>query len=333
MYSEVAATYENGVLKLDRPLSLADGERVLVRTEPLASDVTPKVFYHYCSVDAFLGIIRDGLFRLSNLWFMNDSKEVRWFYGIALEIAGDRLDKLEFGSDPSDAAKEYLQTLKRNLEKRPDFDHVYCGCFSAKPDDLSQWRGYADEGRGLAIGFDLGEICALPENKPGVLRCVDVEYCEEEQRKKAESVVEEFGSPSKCAFGNDPLKHPRSQAWKAYYDLSRFAPRCKNPSFRSEEETRVILHPSNDSSFRDPILDYRKSVARFPAGEVEFRFRGERIIPYVTITVPRTSIKEIVFGPRFGGQENHSALRLVLVAHGIDLASVKIWPSTATYRG
>jgi len=332
MSSEVAATYENGVLKLDQPLSLADGERVLVRTEPLASDLTRKVFYHYCSVDAFLGIIRDGLFRLSNLWFMNDSKEVRWFYGIALEIIGERLDKLETRSGPNDAANEYLQTLKRLLEKRADFDHVYCGCFSAKPDDLSQWRGYADEGRGLAIGFDLDEICTLPENNPGVLRRVEVEYAEQKQRKTAEAVIDEFGASTVCGY-DDPLKRPRTQAWKAYYELSRFAPRCKNPSFRSEAETRIVLHPSNDSNFRDPIRDYLKSVARFPSGQVEFRVRGERIIPYATIRIPRTSIKEVVLGPRFERHENEAALSLALAAHGVDPAGITISGSTATYRG
>ena len=332
MSSEVAATYENGVLKLDKPLTLADGERVLVRAEPLIDRTAQKIFYHYCSVDAFLGIIRDGTFRLSNVWFMNDHKEVRWFYGMALEIIDDSLDKLKMEAGPSDAAKEYLETLKRLLEKRVDFDHVYCGCFSAKPDDLSQWRGYADEARGVAIGFDLDEISKLPANNPGVLRRVEVEYAEQEQRKKAEAVIDEFRASTVSGY-DDPLKHPRTQAWKAYYGLSRFAPRCKNPSFRSEAETRIVLHPANDSNFRDPVRDYLKSVARFPSGQVEFRVRGERIIPYATIRIPRTSIKELVLGPRFERHENEAALSVVLAAHEVDPTGVKISRSTATYRG
>jgi len=32
--------------------------------------------------------------------------------------------------------------------------HFFVGCFSAAGDDLGQWRGYADNGRGFALGFD-----------------------------------------------------------------------------------------------------------------------------------------------------------------------------------
>ena len=39
-------------------------------------------------------------------------------------------------------------------ENHADFRY-YVTCFSYQNDLLSQWRGYADDGRGAAIGFDL----------------------------------------------------------------------------------------------------------------------------------------------------------------------------------
>ena len=33
---------------------------------------------------------------------------------------------------------------------------TFCVCFSESRDQLSQWRGYAQDGNGMAIGFDKG---------------------------------------------------------------------------------------------------------------------------------------------------------------------------------
>lgn len=42
MTTQVTATYENGVLKPDRPLPLAERARVTVTVEPLAEEWTPE---------------------------------------------------------------------------------------------------------------------------------------------------------------------------------------------------------------------------------------------------------------------------------------------------
>ena len=69
---------------------------------------------------------------------------------------------------------DYHLHLDRWLGGRT-FDHVYVGSFSQVQDDLSQWRGYADNGAGVAIGFDLNAILAANENVPW-LQWTLVEY-------------------------------------------------------------------------------------------------------------------------------------------------------------
>ena len=39
-----------------------------------------------------------------------------------------------------------------------DFAHFFVCCFSITGEDLGQWRAYADDGRGYAIGFDAGVL-------------------------------------------------------------------------------------------------------------------------------------------------------------------------------
>jgi hypothetical protein len=86
---------------------------------------------------------------------MNDFMEVEWFFNLARHrieqylggVNGESLD----GCDEDD--KEGLVERLSLLEKRR-FDHIYAACFSSERDDLSQWRGYADDlsdwGRGSA---------------------------------------------------------------------------------------------------------------------------------------------------------------------------------------
>ncbi len=41
------------------------------------------LLYHYCSVDALYGILDSGHLRVTNIRYMNDSKEISWLFEIA----------------------------------------------------------------------------------------------------------------------------------------------------------------------------------------------------------------------------------------------------------
>ena len=43
--------------------------------------------------------------------------------------------------------------MASKLFSKEDETDVYCFCMSELPDSLGQWRAYADDGRGVAIGF------------------------------------------------------------------------------------------------------------------------------------------------------------------------------------
>ena len=144
----------------------------------------PSPVYHYCSVQALQGIITSQRFRLTNVYFMNDSMEVEWFKGVCRNVLDERKDEItqhsvvtqsppnmtaggdgtsSSSSSISIAHSDYHAHLHRWLSERT-FDHVYVGSFSQVQDDLSQWRGYADNGAGVSIGFDLNAILAANDN-------------------------------------------------------------------------------------------------------------------------------------------------------------------------
>jgi hypothetical protein len=40
-------------------------------------------------------------------------------------------------------------------------DAMFVACFTELPDEITQWSGYGDKGRGVALGFDSERIRTL----------------------------------------------------------------------------------------------------------------------------------------------------------------------------
>ena len=101
------------------------------------------ILYHYCSPEAFLNIIQGRKIWLSNSQNMSDYLEGSWIVGIINETLSELISTYS-----QDAINKVANTY--NISK---FSPYIC-CFSEDGDLLSQWRGYASDGHGFAIGFD-----------------------------------------------------------------------------------------------------------------------------------------------------------------------------------
>ena len=114
--------------------------------------------YYYCSLDTFLNILKNKEIYLSDPLKMNDKLEIRWY-----------LDRLN-DDNKEDAFDSVFERMRIRSGLEFSFDDllnclnfkgqrsVYISCFSKKQDLLSQWRAYADDGRGVSIGFDLNKL-------------------------------------------------------------------------------------------------------------------------------------------------------------------------------
>ena len=109
--------------------------------------------YHYCPTESFLGIISNRSIRLSSLSLSNDTMEGR----LVSRIFERFLEQSDISSDE----KEYVRDTIEFVEDM--FDGLGF-CLSEKPDTLSQWRGYADDGRGFSIGFSTSYLNALSKD-------------------------------------------------------------------------------------------------------------------------------------------------------------------------
>lgn len=131
--------------------------------------------YHYCSNETFLSILTKRSIWLSSLKQSNDHLEGRLFRHVISELA--REDQL----DP-----ELIRKIDSALMEYENFVDGLGFCLSKTGDLLSQWRGYANNGAGICIGFsnqyfeELGKLNYKKYENPFVIK--EVVYESEEQQ-------------------------------------------------------------------------------------------------------------------------------------------------------
>jgi len=114
----------------------------------------PPRLYHYTSDAGLEGIIKSGKLWFTDFFALNDPSELRHGLSIAIDVLKSRA---------TDERPE-IATFAKMLE-RFDIDagieaagHFFICCFSGDGDDLGQWRAYADNGQGFALGFDTSSL-------------------------------------------------------------------------------------------------------------------------------------------------------------------------------
>lgn len=167
------------------------------------------IIYHYCSFETFMSILSNKKIWLSDIFKMNDWSEenyleyllLKYLKGIKDNLIGDKKyirylenqDKNNF-FNLNKKTKEYdelfyrinLFLIKNRLLKLKSTSFCrYICCFSKKGDLLSQWRAYANDGRGFAIGFDVDILKELLKDTE--IRLEEVEYIQKKDKiKKSE---------------------------------------------------------------------------------------------------------------------------------------------------
>ena len=127
--------------------------------------------FHYCSIEGFHAILSNRSIRLSALAQSNDFKEGKLVAeSVGRLCARDQLDEVTTSRMQSDI--ELMESLFSGLGF----------CMSQDGDLLSQWRGYADNGRGFSIGFSesyLSKLCGISQQIiGGGMYLTHVEYDE-----------------------------------------------------------------------------------------------------------------------------------------------------------
>jgi hypothetical protein len=296
-------------------------------------------FYHYTDVPALLSMLTTGEIWLSDATFLNDRTEVQFGLDVTLACLA------EVRSDPSNSdLADFLEATIACFEnkKRPA---AFVCCFSLNGDDLSQWRGYAGRGKGIAIGFKAAGNTFFVQSMHAGLNLVY--YALDEQRFIINIVISEFVEALREDL-NNPLpgvrKMPRAEELEIcsdslYYELWRYIVTFKHAGFASEREVRFVYW-AHEYSEND-----RGWAPRHPPPLC--RSRGGDVVPYITsgmldltldhVLKPRPRpviplpIVEVVIGPRPEPNLLERGLRYALSAQGHE--GVRLTHSKIPFRG
>jgi hypothetical protein len=270
-----------------------------------------------------LGVVSKRKIWLTNILHLNDPSELGYGIDIASSILKDEAER-----SGNNHVGEFCAWTRHVLVKAGgEIFSFYVGSFSREGDDLGQWRAYADNGRGVAIGLspDLFAVVAdqttlgIAEKTMAANVTYDRAQCEQNFREAIRRAVAIFtrglahitADVEREQFGRELASH-------LAVPMFHYAITSKHPAYEHERETRLLL--LNDRVHLDPLC--------------EFRTRGSTLVPYIPSPLPVRrpgAITKIVVGPAAADVLAEDAVRAFLRRHGLspDLVQKSNIPFTA----
>lgn len=283
--------------------------------------------YHYCSATTAASILTRRSIWLSSLTLSNDSLEGR--------LVRETLVRL---SNKDGLNATYRERLKESLSFAEQMFEGLGFCLSEEGDLLSQWRGYADDARGMAIGFSQQYLSKLAESSRGKGQPGFALYQVEYDRQKQESTLEpayrelrrlidagafrrrgqwsilDDRTPEQVAEDDKMTQSLFNSLLFKLVDLFPKLYELKSEGFREEREWRLV-----------------SMLVGTATESCSFRGVSNRIVPYreydlLDLGLP--PIREIVVGPKHATPVH--VIKLMLQQSGF--ADVQIRSSAVSYR-
>lgn len=297
-----------------------------------------QTLYHYTSIDAFMSIMKNRDFWISNMRFMNDSQEFVNGRDIFIKVIQERLcnenEKVKsFLLKLQDICKSDISSGIFKINSKDIFSLSFC----SNGDILTQWQFYGEEG--VSIGFynnicDINRITFMDENQ----------YDEEIREKNPKDVFPHdelicctypviYDNNEKVRIFNQILDMGISAIEKSdavedmcvdeiSYALFFYFALMKDEHFSHEQELRFLdFTPKKNSS-------------------VHFRKRGKIILPYLKKKILDANcrphdifpIADIVIAP--GSQQEYvsDSIKYFLSKSGYEYLVEKVRISKVPYR-
>ncbi|KDC54000.1 DUF2971 domain-containing protein [Pseudoalteromonas sp. S3431] len=231
-----------------------------------------ELVYHYTSLDAFISIVNSRTFRFGDARTMNDYTEIEHNINLLLNLEKQKpelMEKLNISNEGFNKGIENIQFFKKYIENH----YIHIMSFSNNPDTLSQWRGYADSGKGICFGMNLSALrhCCLNSIYRIAGNCI---YIQEQLNKEAQNLLK----LASTFDSNDCEFEARSNFLD---DFIAFITTGKNEAFIDEGEVRLV-------SFIEKLP---------PPQDVKFINSNGFIKSYLEVSFPINIIDTIILGP------------------------------------
>jgi hypothetical protein len=250
-----------------------------------------KPLYHYTDANGLKGIIENQEIWFTDFRYLNDPSEL--VHGMAL--AHGLITKVAEKS----WIKHFYEMLAGMFSIDNFSDHIkfFIASFSRDRDEIGQWRAYADNGRGFALGLSPSLFApdeALDKDPLMNLVVGPVVYDNAATRrrqalpmKKAHDILAKSELYASRYLNNGKILRQFLDNLARYVIASPLIWNClvcKHPAYKAEKEVRLII----------------LGLAKRFKGQVPVRVRKGEVVPYIPRRLPlHTSgnIVEVVVGP------------------------------------
>jgi hypothetical protein len=294
----------------------------------IEKEPAPDKVYHYTDLGGLEGILQHGSIRLTDIFCLNDPKELRHGMDYATSALQEEISRATNPVLPTFAYR-FTKDLSEGME---DVGRFFVTAFSPRGDHLDKWRAYADNGNGFAMGFRTGIM-----EKGGFLQKTghrdpfhnytfsiqyDDEALQERHRKLAELVARHLPHDAE------------GEAMKPY--VLEYALQCltvsllhKHSSYLDESEYRFMQTWA--------VRDYKTL-----SNVIRCRRRANgRYTPFVEHdwkTPAANALTDIIIGPTICARPGEferarTYVEILLRDSGYDVSKVKITRSEIPYRG
>jgi hypothetical protein len=221
---------------------------------------------------------------------------------------------------------EFIEKIAKSVTATYLHSMLMLACFSLDADVLGQWRAYADDGRGFAIGFSAKQMQNIPFKRQ--LRVLYDESALLSELTGNLKHIYEVEKSTGFKYGDQFKRHLYGMA----IDLCAY----KNPAFQEEKEIRLVHVCGVIAGKSKKIVP---AGALSPDGKrlskplkTHFRMSKGVLVPYVIVEYSNKGavapIKEIVLGP----QNRNSESDIEIFLNTIGLTDITVRRSNAPYR-
>lgn len=225
----------------------------------------PRTLFHYTSFAALSGILQDRAVWATDIRFLNDATEFSYTQLLLAEAIDETLKAGASGRE-----KEALEVLRVAFTGQMDPAAYVFSLSQMPPDNLSQWRGYA-QGSGVAIGFRLPLLRVSAESHGfKLVKCI---YDLQEQNLRLKNFVRNSVATLLCA-PSSVVSQESVESFQQVTLANQIGPEflslatcMKDPGFVDEKEWRFVC------------------VRSSPPSRLHVRAGKSILIPYTTIPI------------------------------------------------
>lgn len=258
------------------------------------------IIYHYCSVETFQKIIETNTIWLTHTRQTNDTDEGLRYISSLRSI----VNSLSYTNDEE---KYIANAIFENHKERVNFPYI--GCFSTKPDLLSQWRAYGDDGKGVAIGFQVGKIPHYDLLKKEHGNCSDFPIVLDEVDYSDLDNERDFLTKAiqACLLIYKNTNNKEHAINCGSYNLDLLSIFSKNKEFQEEQEVRIAHFPC----YFDLVANLNQlPMKNINKMDLKFRTHKGNLISYYEFKFSSNAIQKIVLGPKCCIDKNQLTLFL-----------------------